>query len=192
LLASGHGSEFLEARLDARNGVLRLEIIAEYGDNPMIANEAEAQGVLADALHVQIGMEKTKRRLAELSPLTMAPRAARDPRSPMPREDSGHGDHQHNKLLGASWHWAAPEGEVRFVVPETNRQTVLFWLYEPDAAKPKWSLLVPGDSTPAITVKHPWWKRYWIWVAFAVGGILGATIARQSLSRRSGNAGLSH
>ena len=101
--------------------------------------------------------------------MTLSPRTARDPESPMPVTPPDPG-HSHN-LLGASWSWSAPEGEVSFVVPETCRQTVLFWLHTPGVSPPRWTMLVPGDQTPAITVEHPWWRSACVW-----GGLLAAAL----------------
>jgi|GEM_PF-4190562 len=159
LLVYGHGGEFLEARLEVQGGMVNLRIVAQYGDNPMIANEAEARKVLADALRIEVGTARTNHRLDELTPLVMAPRAARDPESPMPQTPD---DHAHfDKLLEATWNWAATEEDVGFIVPETSRQTVLFWMHTPGEKSPRWSLLVPGERTPAIFVKLPWWRSRW-------------------------------
>lgn len=160
LLLYGHGGEFLEARLETQGGTVNLRIVAQYGDNPMIADEAEARKVLADALRIEVGNAKTNLRLNELTPLVMAPRAARDPGSPMPSspDDQAHSD----KLLEASWNWAATEENVSFLVPETSNQVVLFWMPTPGEKSPRWSMLVPGDRTPAIFVKLPWWRARWV------------------------------
>ena len=159
LLVYGHGGEFLEARLEVQGGMVNLRIVAQYGDNPMIADEAEAGQVLADALRIEVGTAGTNHRLDELTPLVIAPRAARDPESPMPSTTD---DHAHSeKLLEASWNWAATEENVSFFVPETSRQTVLFWMPAPGEKSPRWSLLVPGDRTPTIFVKRPWWRTRW-------------------------------
>jgi hypothetical protein len=147
--------------------MVNLRIVAQYGDNPMIADEAEARKVLADALRIEVGKAGTNHRMDELTPLLMAPRAARDPESPMPPSTD---DHAHSeKLLEASWTWAATEEDVSFFVPETSNQVVLFWMPAPGEKSPRWSLLVPGDRTPAIFVKLPWWRTRW---ATALGVVL--------------------
>lgn len=183
LFLYGHGSEFLEARLEARDGRLNLRIVAQYSDNPMIADEAEARQVLADALRIEVGTARTNQRLEELKPLVMAPRAARDPESPMP---SSPGDQAHSdKLLEASWSWAATEEDVCFLVPETSRQVVLFWMPAPGEKSPRWSLLVPGDRTPAIFVKIPWWRTRWVTGLGAVLVLLVMIAVHLVLRRRS-------
>jgi len=186
LLLYGHGGEFLEARLEAQDGTLNLRIVAQYGDNPMIADEAEARKVLADAVRIEVGTAGKNQRLDELTPLVMAPRAARDTGSPMPKtaEDSSHSD----KLLEASWTWPATEENVNFLVPETSGQVVLFWIPAPGEKTPRWSLLIPGDRTPAIFVKLPWWRARWV-AGVGVGLVLLVTatvylyLRRRALNR---------
>lgn len=181
LLVYGHGGEFLEARLEVQGGMVNLRIVAQYGDNPMIADEAEARKVLADALRIEVGKAGTNHRLDELTPLVLAPRAARDPESPMPPSTD---DHAHSdKLLEASWTWAATEEDLSFFVPETSSQVVLFWMPAPGEKSPRWSLLVPGDRTPAIFVKLPWWRSPWA-TGGGVGLVLLVTIAVHLVLRR--------
>ena len=175
LLVLGHGAEFLDARFELRDGVLRLRIVADYGGNPMIADEAEARKVVADALRIELGASKKQHRLDELAPLKIAQDAARDPQSPIPQMEVD--PKQPHQLLTAYWRWAAPDGEVRFFAPETSKQTVLFWMHEPDVSPPRWSLLVPGDRTPAIVVKRPWWTRVWTWGAIFLAVALGVVTA---------------
>ena len=182
LLAQAHDGEFLQARFEARHGVLHLQIIADYGGNPMIADEAEARRVLADALRIEVGESKIQHRLDELAPLTIKPRAARDTQSPMPHTENDP-EHPH-QLLAASWRWSAPDGEVRFFVPETSRQTVLFWVHEPGASPARWTMLVSGDRTPTIAVKRPWWKHSWLWAALIMLGLLATVTAGRYLYRR--------
>lgn len=182
LFAYGHGGEFLEARLDHAGGVLKLSLVAEYGDNPMIADEAEARKVLADTLRIRVGTSLEALLLSELAPLELAPREAREPESPMPPSvpDPAHA----HRLLGATWSWSAPEGEVSFVVPETCRQTVLFWLHTPGVSPPRWTMLVPGDQTPAIAVEHPWWRSAWVWAGLPVVGVGGGLMLIRTWRRR--------
>lgn len=176
LLAPGHGTEFLDARFELRDGVLRLRIVADYAGNPMIADEAEARKVVTDALRIEVGTSKTQHRLDELAPLQIVERGTRDAQSPMPRTEADDPKQPH-QLLSAYWRWSAPDGEVRFFVPETSQQSVLFWLREPNVSPPRWSLMVPGDRTPVIVVKRPWHTQFWLWGAIIVGVLIGAVIA---------------
>lgn len=176
LLAVGHGAEFLDARFEARHGELRLRIIADYGDNPMIADEAEAKMILSDALRIELGPSDIGLRLDELAPVTIMPCVDRDARSPMPRTEAGSAAH---RLLAASWRWSAPDGVVRFLVPATSRQTVLFWIDEPGDSPPRWSMLVPGDRTPDIAVRRPWWRKPLVW-----GGVAGVLLLASGVTWR--------
>lgn len=182
LLVYGHSTEFLDARFELRDGVLRLRIIADYAGNPMIADEAEARKVVADALRIELGASKTQHRLDDLAPLKIAERGTRDAQSPLPQTEAD--PQKPHQLLTAYWSWAAPDGEVTFLAPETSKQTVLFWLREPDVSPPRWSLLVPGDRTPAIVVKHPWRTRVWIWGAIIAAAFLLIMILSRLFIRR--------
>ena len=147
LFASGHGSEFLDAKfyLDAR-GLANLEITADYSSNPMLANEQEARTALADAVRVTINAQDHK--LADLAPLKLEPRQRPDPESPTPR---GPEDPQtRHQLLTAIWQWRPAAESLTFTVPKESMQTVLFWMREPNIHPPRWSMLIPGDHTPAI------------------------------------------
>jgi len=175
LLALGHGTEFLDARFELRDGALRLRIVADYAGNPMIADEAEARKVVADALRIEVGTSKTPHRLDELAPLQIVERGTRDAQSPMPRTEADDPKQPH-QLLSAYWRWSAPEGEVRFFVPETSQQSVLFWLREPNVSPPRWSLMVPGDRTPVMVVKHPWHSQIWPWGAISIGVLFMAVL----------------
>jgi hypothetical protein len=177
LLVHAHDGEFLQARFEARDDVLQLQIVADYGGNPMIADEAEARKVLTDALRIEVGASKTQHRLDELAPLTIAPRAERDTESPAPQTETD-STHPH-QFLAASWRWSAPDGEVRFFTPETSRQTVLFWLHEPGVSPARWTMLVSGDRTPPIAVKRPWWKYTWLWATILLAGLAAATACKR-------------
>lgn len=159
LLAFGHGSEFLDAKffLDDQ-GRANLEITADYGSNPMISSEQEARSALASALCVASSAGEQK--LADLAPLKIEPRARPDPESPAPR---GPEDPQTpHQLLTARWQWQPATESLTFSVPKDSMQTVLFWMREPHVSPPRWSMLIPGDSTPLIPLPprplaNGWW-----------------------------------
>ncbi len=184
LLALGHGTEFLDARFELRDGVLRLRIVADYAGNPMISDEAEARKVVTDALRIEVGTSKIQHRLDELAPLQIVERGTRDAQSPMPRTEADDPKQPH-QLLSAYWRWPAPDGEVRFFVPETSQQSVLFWLREPNVSPPRWSLMVPGDRTPVIVVKRPQRSQIWLWGAVIIGVLFAVVVAIRLLLRRT-------
>jgi len=148
-LAWGHGAEFLGAKLQvlpARE--LLLEITADYGDNPMIADRAEAEAAIMNLLEVRwSGQSKA---LSALAPLTLEERTRPDPSSPLPTDESG----TPHQLLTAVWRWTAPPDatELRFHVPASVSYNTVFWLEEAgvERERKKWSMLFGGDSTPPI------------------------------------------
>lgn len=183
LLLHAHNGEFLEARFARQQDVLHVRIIADHGDNPMIADEDEARKALTDALRIEVGASKSQHRLEELAPLDITKNAHRHPKSPVPGSE-GHPEHHHH-LMAATWKWSAPAGEVRFLVPETSRHTVLFWLDEPGVSPPRWSMLVPGDYTPVISIQRPAWKNPWLWSTALVAGLGAAAFVSQRLRRQA-------
>ena len=160
LLAFGHGSEFLDAKFFFdRAGVAHLEITADYGGNPMLANAEEAKAALIDALRIICNDEEHK--LSDLAPLKIEPRAQPDPESPAPR---GPEDAQtKQQLLTARWQWQPSATALRFFVPKDSMHTTLFWMREPDVHPPRWSMLIAADRTPAIPV--PPRASLWPWFA---------------------------
>lgn len=163
LFAFGHGSEFLDAKfyLDD-SGRANLEITADYGGNPMIANEQEARTVLADAVRIFIGSKDHK--LADLAPLKLEPGNQLDPDSPTPR--GGEDPKVPHQLLTAIWQWRPATESISFSIPAASSQTVLFWMREPNVSPPRWSMLLPGDRTPAIPVPPPPHRlALWGWLA---------------------------
>jgi hypothetical protein len=186
LLVYGHGTEFLDARLEVREGVVELQIVADYGGNPMIANEDEARAALADALRIEIGEALTQSRLDSLAPLTIAPRAAPDPESPMPPTIAD--PSQQHQLMEAKWRWMSTADKVRFFVPSSSGQSVLFWLHEPGIQPPRWSMLIGEDRTPMVAVtksrEFPWMMLS-IVAAFGIGGACWRGITgRRSAAQR--------
>jgi hypothetical protein len=150
--ASGHGAEFLQAKLafDPDDSV-RLELTADYGDNPMIGSQAEAQAALDGLLQIEI--DHHWHPLTDLAPLHTEQRTQLDLSSPLDyAPDANKAEHQ---LLVATWHWAPTQSELRFQVPRSSKHDVLFWKAQatPASAEPRvWKLLIANDTTPIITV----------------------------------------
>ena len=163
LLASGHGSEFLDAKFYFDDcGIAHLHITADYGGNPMISSEQEARTVLTDALRIAVGAHEYK--LTDLAPLQFQPRDQPDPESPAPR---GPEDPQtQHQLLTAQWQWRPSATTLQFFVPRANSQTALFWMREVNVHPPRWSMLIPGDYTPAIPVPTQPSQPAWLALLF--------------------------
>lgn len=153
-LAWGHGAEFLGAKLHILpTRELLLEITADYGDNPMIADRAEAEAALMNLLHVRWSGESQP--LSALAPLALEERTQPDLSSPLPTDESG----KSHQLLTAVWRWTVPPEvrELRFHVPDSVKYDTVFWLEEAGVGREqkKWSMLLGGDSTPPIKLSAP-------------------------------------
>ena len=90
LLASGHGMELMQARLQFDPaGIAHLEMTADYAGNPMINSEGEARTALQDLLRIEVGGQQHK--LSELAPLRLEKRDQFDPTSPLPLPEEAAG-----------------------------------------------------------------------------------------------------
>ncbi len=178
LLASGHGMELIQARLQFnRAGAAHLEMTADYGGNPMLSSEEEARAALQDLLRIEVAGRQHK--LADLAPIRIEERDQFDPASPMPPPpEAAETKHQ---LLTAVWEWLPVQDHVRFTVPAGCMQDVLFWKKEP-GGEPQWRVLINGDFTPDIMVPRPSYSAAMI--GFAILGVLAlAAVAWRTLAR---------
>lgn len=171
-LVWGHGSEFLGAKLSVLpSRELVLEVTADYGENPMIANREEAREALQHLLALEVA--GARKLLLDLAPLAFEERKQPDADSPLPVDQSG----KTHQLLTAIWRWQPPQEleAVRFHVPEEVNHATVFWLEETGVPKEKkkWSMLLGGDATPAVPLPQVADSR--LWSAFAV--IICAAIA---------------
>jgi hypothetical protein len=171
LPALGHGCEFLLARVEAREGWVRLEITADPVGNPLLADEAAAVAALRGSLQVHTGAGL--RPLAELAPVRVETRERWDPEAPSfqspPATDEPH------RLLTAVWEWRAPAEQVVFAVPRGNLHDVLLW--RPATDEPaQWRLLIEGETGPAIVVSRaagfPFAWLLWGVIGTGVAGLL--------------------
>lgn len=153
LLAYAHSTECLQARLEVIGGNVHLDIIADYGMNPVIRDEASARLALHEALRVK--MNDQLKPLTDLAPLDITWRYQYDPQSPLlpSVEDTEH------QLLGAHWKWPCTEAVLSLAVEESSRHQVLLW--QPQAHEPaRWVMLLAGDASPVLQVPQvassPW------------------------------------
>jgi hypothetical protein len=145
LLAFGHNSECLQAKLEVIEDRVHLDIIADYGMNPLIKDEASAKQALHEALRVKVQGEM--KALTDLAPLDITWRYHYDPQSPLlpSAEDTEH------QLLGAHWSWPCTESSISFAVADNAKQQVMLWQPQPD--KPaRWVMLLAGDSSPPLSL----------------------------------------
>jgi hypothetical protein len=166
--AFGHGSEFLEAKFyfDEQRQA-HLVVTADYSGNPMLTSQAEAQRALLDCLHVQgqTLVEAVGQPRVELA-------SEPDPDSPMPR--TAQDPSLVHEFLVGHWCWRPQGAELRFTVPLTAKQSVLFWLpADKPGSEPRWRIFVPGDAAPPLAVP-PAPAAALPWVYTIAGLICGA------------------
>lgn len=161
LFACGHGAEFLSAKLTLLpDAEVLLEITADYGGNPLIADEAAAKEALMDPIRL--------RRDEKLVPLAQVAAASISqhnnwaefaPASYLPSDTEA----QPHTLITAAWRWRSETPEIVFEMPRGKMHDVLLWTRDetnPDAP-PKWMLLLAGDQSKATAVHWPpWWRRW--------------------------------
>lgn len=152
--AHGHGSEYLGAKLSwTASGAAQLEIYADYGDNPLLADEGSARTALTQSLEIetQIGWQP----LQDLAQFTWEKRDQPDISSPLPTDETG----KPHQILTARWTWSPRSGlnELRFRGHPLLIQSLVFWLYEPGTAPEttRWAILLNGDVTPPISIPRP-------------------------------------
>jgi hypothetical protein len=161
LCAFGHGAEFLSAKLTLLpEAEVLLEITADYGGNPLIADKAVAQEALIDPIRLHRDGKLVP--LAELSSASITQHdnwAEFAPASYLPSDTEA----QPHTLITAAWRWRNSEPEIVFEMPKGKLHDVLLWTRDqtnPDAP-PKWMLLLAGDKSKAIAIHWPpWWQRW--------------------------------
>lgn len=151
LSAFSHGGEFLLARLSVlSNREVRLEITADYGENPMIGSVEEAQALIPEILQLQ--SDGKAQSLGALSSGKFEKHGTLDPTAPLPVLP-GEADKVHELLTG-TWQWKASSDSLRFEVPKGNPHNVLLWVTHEQTAmeKPRWNMLIAGDVSPVIAL----------------------------------------
>jgi hypothetical protein len=145
-----------------------LEITADYGGNPLIADEAVAKEALMDPVRLMRGESLVP--LAELSAASITQHdnwAEFAPASYLPSD----AETQAHTLITAAWRWRSSEPEIVFEMPKGKLHDVLLWTRDqtnPDAP-PKWMLLLAGDRSKAISIHWPpWWQRWQMVMASSV------------------------
>ena len=178
LSASAHGSEFLVGKVIVQtDGRVLLEVTADYGDNPMIANEDEAAAAVRSSL-------RPAGDVATLGEPRLEKRSQPDPDSPLPPDPMMTG--KPHQLLTAVWQFTPNSRDVRFEVPQGAGQTVVLWtknLRQP-GEDPRWVMLVPGEQSPAIQIP-PQATRTTLWIFSGFAGLtLIAGFSLQAVIRR--------
>ena len=167
-----HSSEFIGAKLQTGPGrLLTVEVTADFGENPMITSFEEARSAILKNLEVEAHSGFVP--MPQLAPMDLAEQTQPDRTSPLPTDPS---DKPH-KLLRGTWSWEPPPDiqTVRFRVPSDVVHSTIFWLHDESIPKTqrKWSMLLGGDTTPAISL--PKGTSSWNGAVFAVIFIALAT-----------------
>jgi hypothetical protein len=161
LCAFGHGAEFLSAKLTLLpEAEVLLEITADYGGNPLIADEAAAKEALKDPIRLR--HDEKLMPLSELGGTNISQHdnwAEFAPASYLPSDT----ETQQHALITAAWRWRSKTPEIVLEMPKGKMHDVLLWTRDetnPDTP-PKWMLLLAGDKSKAIAVHWtPWWRRW--------------------------------
>jgi hypothetical protein len=159
--AFGHGAEFLSAKLTLLpDAEVMLEITADYGGNPLIADEEVAREALMDPIRLR--RDETLVPLAQVAAARVLQHdnwAEFAPGSYLPSDTEA----QPHTLITAMWRWRSETPEIVFEMPKGKLHDVLLWTRDetnPDAP-PKWMLLLAGDQSKALAVHWtPWWRRW--------------------------------
>lgn len=182
LCALGHGSEFLSAKLTLLpDAEVLLEVTADYGSNPMIADEAAALEALADPLRL-----RHQDVLMPLGTASISRQQKWDEHAPSVYQTSDTDDEAH-ALITSTWRWRSAEPEVVFEMPQGKIHDVLLWTLDAEHpnAEPKWMILQAGDRSRAIPIQlTPWWRG---WMAAAGAGgliLLGAYFVSRNFTLR--------
>jgi hypothetical protein len=166
--SAGHGAEFIQAKLSfPQPGDIKLEVAADYGDNPMLNGKDDAQSAISACLQIEVGGQWQA--LSALAPMTFESRAQPDPSSPMAGAKVVDGPHQ---LVVGVWHWQPTVPKLRFRVPKGCIHDVLLWQADV-ATSPmpgQWKLLIAEDTTPDIVLPRP--DVTTVWITMEVVGLL--------------------
>jgi hypothetical protein len=157
----GHACEFLVARMETGGGLLRLEITADHGGNPLLPDEEAAIQAVQEV--VQIWSPSGPQKLAELAPLRIEKRTQWDLEAPASFSPPPDGT-QHQLVTGL-WEWRPDGREVVLSVQKGGIHDVLLWTL--DHALPgrqaRWMLLIEGEKTPPILI--PASSSRFLWMA---------------------------
>ena len=146
-----HGSEFLLAKVCLNEpGQVRIEMTADYGSNPMISSEDEAEAALKAML--QIRTPSGPKALDTFASPRFEKHSQFDSTSPLAAGPVNEKDP--HELMTGTWSWRTSEKALVFEVPKGNPQNVVLWTDElrKKDGKPPFLFLIAGDFTPPISI----------------------------------------
>ncbi len=167
--AHSHGLNFLLVKATPAAGQLRLDISADFSNNPLIENAAQAREIIANLLQLQT--PAGSQAIGQSAGFTFQPSAEVDPTCPFqPPVDPAAPPHQ---LVTGTTFEPITAPSVTLNIPKGNPHDVIFWT-DPAAAAPAQKLMmIAGDSTAPIPIpqagegSRPY--PLWIWGAITLG-----------------------
>lgn len=170
LLASGHGVEFLLARLELLPGKVRVEVTADCEGNLMLPSKEAARAAMERLFVVGHEGGEAGKPWMELAPLRFEARTQLDTTAPLP-PDPTWAVRAHDLITGV-WEWSPARGErFRLMVPQGEPMDTLLWRVEPGTAEGvKWKMLISGDETEWLGPVNA--GRGWLGVVGWLGGVL--------------------
>lgn len=157
--AFAHGNQFICARVTiGSDGIIALELTADHGDNPNIADAVQARQVLRECLRIQIGERIMP--LEQLGEPHFIDHDRYGPDSPM--VVSALAEEGPHRLVTATWQARLPGQRLLFLAKEHTPLDVVMWQagVVPATGGSRWMLLIAGDRSPEFTVTArptSWW-----------------------------------
>jgi hypothetical protein len=147
--AFAHGNQFICARVTiGDDGCIALELTADHGDNPDIADAQVARQVLRECLRIQI--DEHVMPLEQLGELRFIDHDRYGPDSPMAA--SAMAEEGPHRLVTAIWQARLPDQRVVFLAQERTPFDVVMWdgAGAPAPGGGRWMLLIAGDRSPGF------------------------------------------
>jgi hypothetical protein len=145
-----HAGEFILAKFIQGKGSIRVELTIDCTGHPLIRSEAEAHQALSKSLILHAGGRV--RPLGEIAPFRYERRTAIDPETPIPKDT--HDTDRPHQIVTAHWQTELPAGTITLQNAADSGQSMILW-NPPDTPgeQPRWIMLVPGDTSPPITIQ---------------------------------------
>jgi hypothetical protein len=144
-----HGSEYVYARL-VLGPKPRLEVSLEYQDNPLVHSKEQARGILERELLVRSAegasdLASLSRALAPAPAVVWGEATTFPQTAPVPVPEPGDGTE--HRLVTASLEIT---GNFELSVKAGSEQAVIYWIDDGQPGPPKWTILLAGDTSPAV------------------------------------------
>jgi hypothetical protein len=181
-----HGINFLLVKATPGAGQLRLEITADYTDNPLIDDAIKAEAVIREMLHLKVGNSTTA--VGAATGFTFQASTRLDPTCPIPLETTKDAA-EHRLLIGTTTEPIAAQEAVLSILPG-NPHDVIYWTV-PSAGASQNGYLIAGESTSAIPIptevasdKLTVPARSWLLISLVICFLLLAVRVRKRFAAR--------